>query len=214
MKRISLFLVVAFLATSIFIACKKEEPSDNNSPEKIGVLINGVVWSPFNVDATGKFVDNPEDFGIYYQWNRKDTTDFVLCTDYIPTYYPSYWLPNNNPCPKDWRVPTLDELNKLLNTEKVTSEWITENGINGYRFTEKSSGNSIFLPAAGYINCYIGLLLDVGYQGNYWSSTADGTNAHLLGFRGKGHCSGEASPFSTIGYRTGGFSIRPVAEKN
>jgi uncharacterized protein (TIGR02145 family) len=209
MKRINLFLVVTFLATSIFTVCAKDKPSNNNSPKKIGVLINGVVWSPYNVDGTGKFVDNPEDFGGYYQWNRKDTTDFVLCADYVSSYYPEYWLSNNNPCPKDWRVPTLDELNKLLDTEKVTSEWITENGINGYRFTEKSSGNSIFLPAAGFISCYNGFLRDVGFYGDYWSSTPDRTNAaHLLSFQGN-----DVSPFCTIGFRTGGFSVRPVANK-
>jgi uncharacterized protein (TIGR02145 family) len=207
MKKINLFLVFISLVTSIFTACEKDEPSNNNSPEKIGVLINGVVWSPYNVGTTGKFVDNPEDFGGYYQWNRKDTTDFVLFANDVPSCAPSSWLSNNNPCPKDWRVPTLDELNKLLDTEKVTSEWISENGINGYRFTEKSSRNSIFLPTAGYINCYSGFLKDVGYDGNYWSSTPKETNAHLLNFQGN-----DVSPFCTYGYRTGGFSVRPVAE--
>ena len=206
MKKINLFLVVAFLITSISTTFAKDV-RDNKSPKKIGVSINGVVWSPYNVGATGKFVDNPQDFGGYYQWNRKDTTDFVLCADYIPVYPPNYWLPTNNPCPKGWRVPTLDELNKLLDIEKVTSELITENGINGYRFTEKSSGNSIFLPAAGFISCYNGFLRDVGYYGNYWSSNPDGTNAHLLDFQGN-----DVLPYCTIGYRTGGFSVRPVAK--
>ena len=182
---------------------------DKNSPKKIGVLINGVVWSPYNVGTMGKFVDNFEDFGVYYQWNRKDTSNFVLCVDCYPSYDTSSWLPSENPCPKDWRIPTVDELNKLLDTEKVTSEWVTESGINGYLFTEKSSGNSIFLPAAGFISCYTGLLRDVGYYGSYWSSTPDRTtSAHLMSFQGN-----ESRPFCTVGYRTAGFSIRPVAEK-
>jgi len=207
MKKLNLFLVVVLLATVIFTACDKDNEPSENSPEKIGILINGVIWSPYNVGVTSKFVSNPEDFGGYYQWNRKDTTDFVLYDAYNQSYEPSSWLSNNNPCPKDWRVPTLDELNKLLDTEKVTSEWTTENNINGYRFVDKSSGKSIFLPAAGYINCYSGFLGDVGYYGNYWSSTSDGTNAHLLDFQGT-----DVRPYCTIGYREGGFSVRPVSK--
>jgi len=198
-------VLIAFVAI-FFVGATSAQ---SNSPKKIGVLINGIVWSPYNVGVTGKFVDTPGDFGLYYQWNRKDTTDFVLCADYKPSYHPSTWLPSNNPCPKGWRVPTLDELNKLLDTTKVTSKWITENGINGYRFTEKSSGNNIFLPAAGFISCYNGFLRDVGYYGDYWSSTPDRTKAaHLLSFQGSDVC-----PRSTIGFRTAGFSVRPVAEK-
>jgi uncharacterized protein (TIGR02145 family) len=197
------------VAVSVKGDAKASSKKRSTSPKKIGVLINDIVWSPFNVGTTGKFVDNPEDFGDYYQWNRKDTTDFVLCADFKPNNYPSFWLPSNDPSPKGWRVPTLDKLNKLLDTAKVTSEWITENGINGYRFTEKSSGNSIFLPAAGFISCYNGFPRDVGHYGDYWSSTPDRTKAaHLLSFHGN-----EVSPRSTIGFRTAGFCVRPVAEK-
>ena len=198
-------VLIAFV--TIFIAGAVN--AQRNSPKKIGVLINGVVWSPYNVGATGKFVANPEDFGLYYQWNRKVTTDFVLSADYKPCYSPSTWLPSNNPCPKGWRVPTLDELNRLLDSAKVTSEWITEKGINGYRFTEKSSGNNIFLPAAGFISCYNGFPRDVGYYGDYWSSTPFRTkSAYLLNFQGI-----DTRPFCTYGYKTIGGSIRPVAEK-
>jgi len=43
----------------------------------------------------------------------------------------------------------LDEIKTLLDTTKVSNEWITENGINGRKFTDKVTGNSLFLPAAG-----------------------------------------------------------------
>ena len=43
-----------------------------------GVVINGIRWATRNVDAPGTFTENPEDFGMLYQWNRKkgwNTTD-------------------------------------------------------------------------------------------------------------------------------------------
>jgi len=89
-------ILIAFVA--IFIAGAVN--AQRNSPKKIGVLINGIVWSPYNVGATGKFVANPEGFGLYYQWNRKDTTDFVLCADYKPCYSPTTWLPSN----REWGI--------------------------------------------------------------------------------------------------------------
>ena len=46
----------------------------------------------------------------------------------------------------DWRMPTKDEFDELLNN--TTKEWIQVNGVNGYKFTA-SNGNSIFIPASG-----------------------------------------------------------------
>ena len=44
------------------------------------------------------------------------------------------------------RMPTYDELVEL--TTNTISTWETLNGVNGKRFTSKTNGNSIFLPAA------------------------------------------------------------------
>ena len=44
-------------------------------------------------------------------------------------------------------------------------------GINGKRFTDKISGNSIFLPAAGFHLYFDGTLYKAGEIGRYWSNT-------------------------------------------
>lgn len=54
-----------------------------------------------------------------------------------------------------WRLPTKNELEELRN--RCTWKWITQNGVDGYKVTSKTNGNSIFLPAT-----------DVG---QYWSSS-------------------------------------------
>ena len=67
----------------------------------------------------------------------------------------------------DWRMPTIDEIEELLNN--TTREWTTVNGVNGRRFRSKTNGNSIFLPAAGSRRSS-----DFDYQGTrgaYWSSS-------------------------------------------
>jgi len=64
------------------------------------------------------------------------------------------------------RTPTYEEWQELLNN--TTSQWTTQNGVYGRRFTG-SNGNSLFLPAAGYR--WGSSLGDDGSYGGYWSSS-------------------------------------------
>lgn len=66
----------------------------------------------------------------------------------------------------NWRIPTNAEWNELL--DNCTFVWTTENGVEGRRYTSKKTGNSIFLPAPGYLwySRY-----GNSYSGNYWSSS-------------------------------------------
>ena len=67
----------------------------------------------------------------------------------------------------DWRMPTDAEFQELI--DKTTKEWTQVNGVNGYKFTSKTNGNSIFIPAAGY--CFYGSVYYVGDGGYVWSSS-------------------------------------------
>ena len=67
----------------------------------------------------------------------------------------------------DWRMPTKAEQDELCT--ECTWDWTTQNGVNGYKVTSKTNGNSIFLPAAGYR--YDSDLDDAGYYGGYMSSS-------------------------------------------
>ena len=137
------------------------------------VMINGVCWATSNVDMPGTFAEKPEDAGMFYQWGSNvgwSSTDPLTASDGINTWRDlseTVWLPEKNPCPAGWRVPTDIELGSLTNTTYVTSGWTTENGIDGYCFTDIATGNSIFLPAAGHRWGSNGTL---GADGNYWSS--------------------------------------------
>ncbi len=178
-----------------------------------GVVINGVKWAIRNVDAPGIFTANPEGAGMLYQWNRKigwSTTDPMVNSNSDTTWDYSMptgttWEKANDPSPAGYRIPTSDEIDKLLDTDKVTNEWIIQNGVNGYKFTDIVTGNSIFLPAASIRNKY-GMLSEVGSRGNYWSSTQDDSDsAYDLFFS-----SGGTSKYSND--RDYGFAVRPVTE--
>ena len=173
-----------------------------------GVLINGVVWAAYNVGSTGIFVSNPEDYGEAYQWNRKENTNFLLLGDYMGSSYQtsSSWLPENNPCPTGWRVPTRDEFLSLLDVNRVSNEWTTLNGKNGRRFTDIGTGKSIFLPAAGYRSSLSGSVSDVGTRGHYSCGTqfSDFLTNNL-------NFSNADIKIGDIG-KADGLSVRPVAK--
>ncbi|MBE6332934.1 MAG: hypothetical protein E7070_11690 [Bacteroidales bacterium] len=101
-----------------------------------------------------------------------------------------------------WRMPTKAEWQEL--NDNTTSEWITQNGIDGRIFTAPN-GNSIFLPAAGYR--FTTSLLWEGTSGYYWSSSLQENRpyrAMLMLFDAE-----EVDPGNSMS-RYDGLSIRPV----
>ena len=107
-----------------------------------------------------------------------------------------------------WRMPTIEQMEELINSDYTTTEWTTLNGVKGRKITSKSNGNSIFLPAAGYR--YGASLGSAGSCGYYWSrslSTNYSDYACRLYF-GSGYVS------ASDGYRSNGRSIRPVRVQN
>ena len=178
-------------------------------PVEPGVVINGIKWATRNVAAPGTFAANPEDAGMFYQWNKKigwSSTDPMLNTeggttwDTIPATGDT-WEKANDPCPKGWRVPTHKEHQSLV---KSGNEWTTLNGVNGCLFG--SGDNTLFLSASVGRHYNNGSLEDVNTYGCYWSSNASGTNGSVLFF-----LSTDASA-NIFGNRTLGLPVRCVAE--
>ena len=181
---------------------------------KDGVVINDVIWANRNVDAPGVFSANPEDAGMFYQWNRKagwSAADPLINSNGGTVWDATNpggdtWSAANDPCPDGWRVPTLDEITTLLVANKVGNKWTTVNGINGCRFTDNATGASIFMPAAGSRDSEDGVLILDGSGGYYWSSVQFSTrNTHFLYFDSNG-------PVNDRYHRGSGFSVRCVAK--
>ena len=147
---------------------KYDETVPDPSTYDVGVKIGETVWATRNVDEFGKFADNPQDAGKFYQWNKPKawaTTGDIIGWN-VWGGIGSEWEKANDPCPAGWKVPTLAQLQELLfNAENI---WTNNyNGSNRAGRIFGSGNNIIFFPAVGCINVRGMRETGVGY---YWSS--------------------------------------------
>ena len=165
-------LLALCIVTAASNSCDRDDDKINSPTSDKGVVINGVKWATRNVDTFGTFAAKPEDFGMLYQWNRKKAWPVTgKVTDWDGSSLTgTQWEIINDPSPFGWRVPTLEEIETLFDSDKVSNVWTTKNGVKGRKFTDKTSGNSIFLPATGYRFGGNGNPIGVGSYGGYWSS--------------------------------------------
>jgi uncharacterized protein (TIGR02145 family) len=192
--------------------------------EDTGVIINGIKWATRNIDKSGTFTLMPEIAGKHYQWNRKKewniTDEFIADWD-ITVPEGTEWEKANNPCPKGWRVPTYYEIKSLLDRDKVAREWATQNGIKGYKFTDKTTNASIFLPAASCRNengkrasiyaeryYYYTFYWSSTWCGNIWGFSRDVNEHYACSFG----CESYSYVQIYVNYREKGLLIRPVAD--
>ncbi len=202
------------LTTSMFSSCCSKE-DDDVSTSTDWIEINGVKWATRNVDALGKFANTPESSGMFYQWNRKtgwSTTDPIVNSNGSAAWNSSVpagntWEKANDPSPLGYHVPTIEEIESLLDTDKVTSEWTIQNGTYGRKFTDIETNNSLFLPAVGE-RLNNGTLSNIDMSGFYWSSTQSSHyEAYNLGFNDS------VAKIRLYPSRAYGFSVRSVADK-
>ena len=175
------------------------------------VWINGVCWATRNVGMPGTFVDNPEDAGMFYQWNRNigwSATNPIINSNGGTTWDGSTpagttWETANEVCPAGYRVPTQAEFQSLVNSGSIwVSNW-NHTGVTGRVFG--SGDNTLFLPAAGFRYNTSGALDYAGTGGYYWSSTVSGSNASSLFFN-------SSLSFMSNFTRAWGLSLRCVAD--
>ncbi len=179
-------------------------------------LPSGTLWADRNIGA-----DAPEDYGDYFRWG--ETTPFTENSDdyeyrdlgenIAGTKYDAATAILGN----DYQMPTHEQLKELL--YNCTRELSTINGVYGMNVTGPS-GNSIFLPAAGfrYSNssslAAVGLrgsLAAVGSGGYYWIATHDTLLCEkYMGIQLIFHSFYCGWALYNQG---GGLSVRPVAAK-
>ena len=193
----------------------------------LGLSVN---WATFNVGAT-----KPEEYGDYYAWGETETkTDYSWETykwcngseNTLTKYcnnseygYNGYTDDKYVLDPEDdvaqvkwggaWRMPTGVEMGELIYNCSWTRDSI--NGIDGFKVTGPS-GNSIFLPAAGY---YSGTewikseRFEDNRDGDLWSSTpGDDYKSYFVYFL-------TGMPYRGVTQydRYRGWSVRPVCPK-
>ena len=176
-------------------------------PSEMVDLGLSVKWATCNVGAT-----TPEGYGEYFAWGETkpksnySSSNYTYDADPDPTTLPSYADAATVNWGGAWRMPTAAERTELI--DNCTWTWTTQNGINGYKVTSKTNGNSIFLPAAGY--SLDGSFKNTGSDGYYWSSSDDtysATSYHAYCLR---FTSGRLEKGSWSQYC--GLSVRPVCQ--
>ena len=187
-------------------------------------LPSGLLWATCNVGANA-----PEECGDYFAWGEtqpKDTYDWstyqycmgsaITLTKYCNFADAGYngftdnlttLLPEDDAAAANWggnwRMPTAEEFEELLDNTTVT--WTQQNGVNGSLYTA-SNGNSLFLPAAGLRRG--GELVNAGITAEFWSSWLVGyspDHADMIFIPQE-----DGDEYTSVEYRDYGLSVRPV----
>ena len=150
-------------------------------------LPSGTKWATGNVGA-----NSPEEYGDYFAWGETEPkttynwSTYKYCNESNTTMtkycihssygYNGFTDGKTELEPEDdaatanwgsgWQMPSYDQIKELYNSDYTTTEWTQLNGINGRKITSKSNGNSIFLPATGYLSSES---VRIGSYGYYWS---------------------------------------------
>ncbi len=192
-------------------------------------LPSGTLWATNNVGAA-----NPEEYGDYFAWGEIATKEFYDFSTYEHvidgdiskhTKYcsdPAYGTVDNKTqldleddvahvlWGGDWRMPTKKEFDEL--GKQCTWTWkesVGTIGMSGFEVVSKTNGNSIFLPACGWITDSSLKISMPNELGCYWSSSRDAnypTVAWYLMFAADGQGTG-------VDGRSQGQSVRPVMGK-
>ena len=212
----------------LVIEANKIQPMSFSSKLKfhtdyIDLWSGGPKWATYNIGAT-----QPEDYGDYFAWAETEpkttyswgTYKYCNGTSNTRTKYctnSSYGTVDGKTTldleddaahinwGSNWRMPTWDELNGLMNNCDWT--WTTQNDVAGYKVTGRGayySGNSIFLPAAGTVDG--SELKYTGGYGYYMSSSLRSDSYTMSS--GLGIYNGSRYQCNVHG--AGGFSVRPV----
>lgn len=130
-------------------------------------LPSGTLWSTCNIGA-----NSPEEYGDYFAWGETTAkadyswstyrfcdesagvlTKYCTQSDYGSVDGKTELDPEDDAATanwgSEWQMPNKAQWEELLNKDHITRTWTTRNSVNGYLFTSKSNGNSLFIPAAG-----------------------------------------------------------------
>ena len=198
------------------ISLVKPDNSNNqiNNHEYVDLgLPSGLKWATCNVGAT-----TPEEYGDYFAWGEvepKTTYNFDTYKYYDGSNFTKYTGSDKTVLdPEDdaatanwggaWRMPTIEEQDELRNN--CTWTWTTQNGVDGYKVTGPN-GNSIFLPAAGYVDG--GTFIYAGSSGFYWSSSLYSRDPY---YAYRVHFHSNNVDWYNYSRRCYGLTVRPVCQ--
>ena len=147
----------------------------------------------------------PTGYSYYNLWSMNNTATGFNDDAVVKTIY--------DPCPAGFHMPASNAFTGFTttgNNSSTPSEWnVSGDWDYGYNFNNKISSPdaTVYFPGSGY-RYHGGLLCDVGTYCYCWSAVPDNTyygcylSSSIFGVR----------PHYDYGYRSYGYSVRPVAE--
>ena len=182
MKKISLLALSVIFVGAVGYAKVNGTNDEAKSSDVVEAVDLGlsVKWANMNVGAT-----KDSGFGSYFAWGETKPKNFYSWGTYIWSQGDSNFMLRYSVADKKimlaptddaaranwgggWRMPTVEECEELTDPANCEWEWITKDGVNGYKVTGKKTGNSIFLPITGFR-----FYEDVQFRaikGIYWTS--------------------------------------------
>ena len=183
MNKISLMILSMMLVGTVChakVTATNNDEGGSNGVEAVDLGLS-VKWANMNVGA-----NKDSGFGSYFAWGEikpkkyyswntyvwsKENTQFLV--KYSVTDRKTQLDPSDDAAHAtwggDWRMPTVDECEELVDPDKCAWEWMTKDGVNGYKVTGKKTGNSIFLPITGFR--FYDSVQFRAINGVYWTST-------------------------------------------
>lgn len=116
----------------------------------------GELWAVRNLGA-----DTPADAGLYFSWGNNDGHTPGDGYDFSTEVYaetPGSRIGGDITVDEDvanqvlggkFRIPSRTMIKRLIDGCNI--EWVTLYGVEGVKFTSKTNGNHIFMPAVGHI---------------------------------------------------------------
>lgn len=195
------------------------DPIEVDSHEAVYLGWGDIRWATCNVGAS-----KSSDVGEYFAWGETSSKSeysqstysyFVQDSGYNMSSIGDYLTGTEQDAAtanwsENWRMPSREELDNLYAYSTV--KWETKDGVSGYTFTSTLNGNSIFLPATGYMQ---GKQLNkYGAEGDYWSRTNGASRENGSGFAlfFTETTTFEPGQCTTWDYGEKGMVIRPVTD--
>ena len=182
MKKIFL-MTLSILFVGTVSAKVNVSGDDSKTPDGLEAVDLGlsVKWANVNVGAA-----KDSDYGSYFAWGEikpkrsyswgtylwsKGDTRFLA--KYSVADRKTQLVPSDDAARAnwggEWRMPTVEECEELMDPVKCKWEWITKDGVNGYKITGIRTGKSIFLPITGFR--FYEAVQFRAIKGVYWTST-------------------------------------------
>ena len=177
--------------------------------EEMGVKVGNTIWATRYVGSPNTFVDKPEDYGMFYQWNGTKGWTYPVDINKWDTAWSgnnvTAWKTDSNVCPTGWRLPTITEIKTLIASGCFMG---TLNGIKGNFFV--GNDNKLLFFPFGTLNDKGSLYSSKENYGNIWgvSDTISDKKAYNMGFNNG------SSSWSSSTDHAFGLYVRCVKKEN